>query len=87
MMYENGYMTSWMMTGNWGVAHFLVFAIIMAAILYPVGLILRKLGYSPFWAVLTCVPVVNLIGLWVVALGLKPSDADLSKPVAPQGGM
>ena len=86
MMTENGTMTGWMMTGNWGVTHLLVFAIMAALVIYPVGLILRKLGYSPFWAVLACLPGVNLLGLWVIALGLKPSDADVSKPVASQAG-
>lgn len=74
MMNENGYTYGWMMTGNWSATHFL-FALIMAAVvLYPIGLILKKLGYSPFWALLACVPVVNLIGLWIVALGSKGPD-------------
>ncbi len=41
---------------------------------YPIGLILRKPGYSPFLALLACVPVVNLICLWIVALGAKSPD-------------
>ena len=85
MMYDNGAMYGWMMTGSWGVTHLLVFAIMVAVVLYPVGLILRHLGYSPFWAVLACVPGVNLIGLWVVALGLRSAIADTLKTVAPQG--
>lgn len=80
-MYDNGYMYGWMTTGNWGLTHFLFFAVMAALVLYPVGLILRKLGYSPFWAVLACVPGVNLIGLWVVALGLRGSDAEQQKTV------
>ena len=75
MMYENGYMSGWMMSANWGLTHFLVFAVMVAIVLYPIGLILKKLGYSPFWAALACLPVVNIIGLWVVALGLNRSDA------------
>ncbi len=86
MMYENGSMYGWMMTGSWGVPHLLFFVIMAAVIFYPVGLILRYLGYSPFWAVLTCVPGVNLIGLWVVALGLKGSNSDLPRTVPPQAG-
>ncbi len=86
MMYENGAMYGWMMTGSWGVTHLLFFVIMAAVIFYPVGLILRYLGYSPFWAVLTCVPGVNLIGLWVVALGLRSSNLDPLKAVEPRGG-
>ncbi len=74
-MYENGYMHGWAMNGTWGLTHFLVFAVMAALILYPIGLILRKLGYSPFWAALACLPIVNIIGLWVVAIGRRSSDA------------
>jgi hypothetical protein len=86
MMNENGYMYGWMMTGNWGVTHFLFFAVMAAVVLYPVGLILRKLGYSPFWAVLACVPGVNLIGLWIVALGLNNADVEQLRAADRAGG-
>lgn len=61
-------MGGWTMMGSWGTSHWLMFIIIITSVLYPVGLILRKLGYSPFLAVFACIPLVNLIGLWVVAL-------------------
>ena len=86
MMYENVSMYGWMMTGSWGVTHFLFFVVMAAVFLYPVGLILKKLGYSPFWAVLSCVPGVNLIGLWIVALGLKGSDVQPLNTVDRTGG-
>ncbi len=87
MMYEAGAMYGWMMTGNWGMTHLLFFVIMAAVLFYPVGLILRYLGYSPFCAVLTCVPGVNLIGLWIVALGLRSSNSDPLKTVEPRGGI
>lgn len=68
MMYDGGMMSGWGMFGGLGLTHWLVFGLIVVAILYPVGLILQKLGYSPFWSVLAFVPGVNVIGLWVVAL-------------------
>lgn len=55
--------------GEWGVTHWLIFAACVSLIAYPVGLILKRLGYSPLWAALTFVPFVNVIGLWLVALG------------------
>ena len=76
MMYGNSEMYGWMTTGEWGLSHFLLFAIMAAVILYPLGLILKKLGYSPFWAVLACVPMVNIAGLWMIALGSKPLNAN-----------
>ena len=68
-MHQYGF-DGWMM--GWGISHWLVFAAMAAAVLYPIGVILRRLGYSPFWAALTFVPIVNIIALWVVAL----ADAD-----------
>lgn len=66
--YEYGMfgMGAWM--GGWGAGSWLMFALFVAAIAYPAGLILKRLGYSPLWAALIFVPVVNIIGLWVVAL-------------------
>lgn len=65
-MGNDGY--GWMMDAGWGLGHWLMFALVAAAVLYPVGLILRRLGFSPLWSVLAFVPGVNLVGLWIVAL-------------------
>lgn len=68
MMHGYGWYGEMMWMGGWGVTHWVMMIALLALILYPVGLILRRLGYSPLWAVLIFVPIVNLIGLWVVAL-------------------
>jgi hypothetical protein len=68
MFHPDTYGYGWMMGGNWGISHWLVFALMAAVIVYPVGLILRRLGFSPLWSMLVLVPGINLIGLWVVAL-------------------
>ncbi|MCZ8184035.1 MAG: hypothetical protein O9322_13755 [Beijerinckiaceae bacterium] len=57
-----------MMGYSWGVGHWVMFAVMAAAILYPVGLILKRLGFSPFWSVLALVPGINLVALWILAL-------------------
>ena len=61
-------MTGWteMMSG-YGVGHWIAFAVIVAVVLYPIGRILGRLGLSPFWSVLALIPLVNLIGLWLLA--------------------
>lgn len=69
MMYGYGMMG----IGGWGITHWLIFAACVALIAYPVGLILKRLGYSPLWAALTFVPVLNVIGLWLVALDARSS--------------
>jgi hypothetical protein len=53
--------------------HFRHFA---ALVLYPIGRILRRIGFSPVWSVLTFVPIVNLIGLRVLALSSWPRSDD-----------
>ena len=79
MMFDSGYMSGWVMSGTWGASHWLIFALMAAAIVYPVGLILRRLGFWPLWSMLALVPGVNLIGLWVVALAANSDGATKEK--------
>ncbi|OJW22856.1 MAG: hypothetical protein BGO51_17215, partial [Rhodospirillales bacterium 69-11] len=60
-------MGDWIMMDGYGVAHWLVFAVMAALFLYPIGRILGRIGLSPFWSVVAVIPVVSLIGLWVLA--------------------
>ena len=60
-------MGDWTMMDGYGVAHWLVFAVMAALLLYPIGRILGRIGLSPFWSVVAVIPVANLIGLWVLA--------------------
>lgn len=61
------------MMGNWtdmagyGLGHWVVFALMAAVVLYPIGRILGRIGVSPFWSILAFIPLVNLIALWVLA--------------------
>jgi hypothetical protein len=60
-----------MMVG-YGFGHWLMFVVMAALILYPVGRILGRIGLSPFWSVVALIPFFNLIGLWVLAFSLWP---------------
>ncbi len=52
-----------------------MFATFVTVVAYPLGLVLKRLGFSPLWAALAFVPIVNIVGLWVVALsGGKAAD-------------
>jgi hypothetical protein len=62
MMYEYG----WGMMG-FGAGHWLTFAVLVAVVIFPVGRILDRAGFSPLWSVLAFIPVVNLIALWLFA--------------------
>jgi len=50
---------------NW-----IVLLLTFAPIGIPLATILRKIGYSGWWALLFFVPMVNLIALWVLAVHL-----------------
>lgn len=60
-------MYNWMGIAGYGLGHWIVFAAMVVLLLYPIGRILMRIGLSPFWAILVFVPVLNLIGLWLLA--------------------
>jgi hypothetical protein len=71
-------MYHWMdFTGlGFGLTHWIVFAAFVAVVLYPVGRILDRIGFSPFWSVLAMIPLVNLIALWGLAFIDWPRDSN-----------
>lgn len=69
-------MHDWITPVLYGPFHWLVFAVIVALIAYPIGRILRRIGISPFWSLLVFVPVLNMLGLWILALADWPKDVN-----------
>jgi len=47
------------------------FILTIGILIYPVGRILSRIGFSPLWAILT-IPFVNLVALWALALADWP---------------
>lgn len=76
-------MDSWMGAAGfgfgYGLGHWVIFAVIVAVVLYPVGRILNRIGFSPFWSVLILIPLANLFGLWVLAFSDWPRDRGKSR--------
>ena len=60
-------MDGWMYGYGFGPAHWLWFIVMIAVVIYPVGRILSRIGFSPLWSVVTFIPVINLIALWILA--------------------
>ncbi len=58
----------WSDTMVFGPIHWLMFLALVAVVLYPVGRILSRIGFSPLWSVLVFAPMVNLAALWVLAM-------------------
>jgi hypothetical protein len=68
-------MYGWMGMEGFGLVHWLTFVVMVAAVLYPIGKILARVGLSPFWSILALIPFVNLIALWVFAFSEWPGDS------------
>ncbi|MBI3700846.1 MAG: hypothetical protein HY242_10435 [Afipia sp.] len=47
--------------------HWFFFIAVVVAVVYPIGRVLARLGFSPLWSLLVFVPLVNLAALWVLA--------------------
>lgn len=60
-------MPQWAILTTFFLHHFLMFAVVAALFLYPIGRILSRIGLSPLWSVFALIPFVNLIFLWIVA--------------------
>jgi hypothetical protein len=65
-------MNDWIGMAGFGYGHWVIFAVMMAIILYPIGRILDRIELSPFGCVLVLIPLVNLIGLWALAFADWP---------------
>jgi hypothetical protein len=69
-------MNDWPGMASVGFVHWVIFAAMVAVILYPIGKILDRVGLSPFWSVLALIPLVNVVALWILAFTDWPRDTD-----------
>ena len=52
--------------------HWLIVLAIFFMYGYPIGRVLGRIGYTPWFAILMFLPVANLIGLWAIAFARWP---------------
>jgi hypothetical protein len=69
-------MNDWAGMTGFGLGHWVIFVVMVAAVLYPIGRILQRIGVSPFWSILALIPLVNLIALWFLAFADWRADGD-----------
>ncbi|CDN55948.1 Hypothetical protein RG1141_CH36200 [Neorhizobium galegae bv. officinalis bv. officinalis str. HAMBI 1141] len=58
--------------GSFSIWHWLIVIIWLVVFGWPIAKILRRMGFSGWWAVIAFVPLVNIIGLWVVSVARWP---------------
>jgi hypothetical protein len=63
--------------GTVSIWHWLIVFLLIAGYIVPSWIILRRLGFSGWWALLAAIPLLVMIGLWVLALRRWPiADAN-----------
>lgn len=60
--------------GTFSVFHWLIVLITGFVVVFPTWKILGRMGFPGWWALLSVVPVLNLILLWVVSLVRWPVE-------------
>ena len=61
--------------GSFSMWHWLfVLIVTWAVILVPIVKILNKSGFSGWWSIISLIPLVNIMGLWVFALSKWPNS-------------
>lgn len=68
---------------GYGGSHWIMLAVAIVIVLYPVARILGRMGFSPFLAILAVIPFLNLVALWIVAFIEWPKGG----PSAPGAGI
>ncbi len=61
--------------GSFSIWHGLLIIAWIVAVMVPVAIILRRLGYSAWWVVIAPIAPLNVIGLWVLAFARWPRES------------
>lgn len=65
--------------GSLSIWHWGVVLIVIAGYVVPLGIICKKAGFSPLWALLSLIPVLSIVVLWVLAISeWEPRYPDVS---------
>jgi hypothetical protein len=69
-----------MATGEYGAmsaGEFFGVLLYICGVVLPSMIVVRRIGYSRWWGLITLVPFVNLVTLWVLASATWPLDERL----------
>ncbi len=57
--------------------HWLIVLIVWALLLVPIVKIINKAGFSGWRSIVSLIPLVNILGLWVFAYSKWPNSEDI----------
>jgi hypothetical protein len=60
--------------GGMSIWHWIIVLFYVFTIAYPVARILGRLGYSKWLSIVALIPLINLIGLWILAFVRWPIE-------------
>lgn len=62
--------------GSLSVWHWLiVLVVVLVTWVIPLAKVLMRAGFSPLWVVVSFVPILNIVGLWVFAYSRWPGES------------
>ena len=64
---------------RFGIVHWLIFLVFIAAPLCPISRVLKRVGLSPWWSILAMIPFVGWFSLWVFAFARWPKVDTVEK--------
>jgi hypothetical protein len=59
---------------TFSVFHWLIALIVVVVGLWPIAMILKRIGYSPWWSILALLGPIGWIGMWVLAYARWPIE-------------
>jgi hypothetical protein len=67
--------------------HWLILLAIVVVLVWPIVIILKRMGFSGWWAALFFIPLGNVIGLWLLAKARWPRlDSQTVRLTSPEAG-
>ena len=63
--------------GGLSIWHWLIVLIVWALLLVPIVKIINKAGFSGWRSIVSLIPLVNILGLWVFAYSKWPNSEDI----------
>lgn len=60
--------------GSFSIWHWLMVVIWLVGFGWPIAKILKRIGFSGWWTAIAFLPLINIVGLWVLAVTKWPRD-------------